>query len=114
MEISINLADKWSHEPEAEQQELLRRIRIERGIKKKARQLVAAHLAEISSPDGNESAFRVSDLVRLSNQLASTAPDQSNELGAIVVNVVSGPGKAIFVTEELIQALNPQQTVLVR
>ena len=34
-EVSINLADKWCLEPEAQQQEYLRLRRIERGIKRK-------------------------------------------------------------------------------
>jgi hypothetical protein len=107
-EISINRADKWSHKPEAEQQEHLRLRRIEKGIRKKARQLVAAHLAELSLSKADERVLRVSDLVRLVNQLTNTSPDQSNELGSIEVSLVSGPGRAIFVTEELIQALRPR------
>lgn len=108
-EISINLADKWSHDPEAEQQEHLRLVRIERGIRKKARQLVAAHLAESSASTANERVFKMSDFIRIANQLATIAPEESNELGSIEVNVLSGPGRAIFVTEELIQALKSQQ-----
>jgi len=105
-EISINLADKWSHTPEAVQQENLRRLRIERGIRKKARQLVAAHLAESSLSKADEPVFRVSDLVRVVNELADIAPEQSNDLGSIEITLVSGPGKAIFVTEELIQVVD--------
>jgi hypothetical protein len=41
-EISINLAEKWSHDAESKQQENLRLVRISRGLKKKARHLVAA------------------------------------------------------------------------
>jgi hypothetical protein len=110
-EISINLADKWSHEPEAKQQEHLRLLRIERGIRKKARQLVAAHLVEPSASKANERVFKMSDLIRIANQLATIAPEESNELRSIEVNVLSCPGRAIFVTEELIQALRSQQEV---
>ncbi len=113
-EISINLADKWSHESEAIQQEHLRLVRIERGIRKKARHLVAAHLAERSQSKTDERIFRVSDLVRLLNQLTNIAPEQSNEIGSIEVNVVSGPGKAIYATEGMIQALRQPHEVLVR
>jgi hypothetical protein len=113
-EISINLADKWSHEPEAEQKEHLRLLRIERGIRKKARQLVAAHVAERSQSKTDERIFRVSDLVRLLNQLTNIAPEQSNEIGSIEVNVVSGSGKAICATGGMIQALRQLHEVLVR
>ena len=72
-EISINLTDKWSHEPEAEQREHLRLLRIERGIRKKARQLVAAHLVEPSASQANERVFKMLDLIRIANQLATIA-----------------------------------------
>lgn len=113
-EISINLADKWSREPEAEQPEHLRRFRIQKGIRKKARQLVAAHLAKGSLSKTDERVFRVSDLVRLLNQLTDTAPEQLDELGSIEIDLVAGPGRAIFVTQELIEALRPQHEALFR
>lgn len=112
-EISINLAEKWSNEPETEQQEHLRLFRIEKGIRKKARQLVAAHLAEGSVAKADDRVFRVSDLVRHLNQLTDLAPDKSNEIGSIELSLVSGPGRAIFVTEELIEALKPQHEVFI-
>ena len=92
----------------------MRRLRTERGIRKKARRLVAAHLAESSLSKADEPVFGVSGLVRIVNQLTDIAPEQSNELGSIEGNLVSGPGRAIFVTEELIQALRPQHEVLTR
>ncbi len=113
-EISINLADKWSNKPETEQQEHLRLFRIEKGIRKKARQLVAAHVAEGSVTRADARVFRLSDLVRRLNQLNDTDAEQSNELGSIEVNLVSGPGRAIFVTEDLIEALRPQHEALLR
>lgn len=109
-EVSINLADKWSHESRVIQQEQLRRLRIERGIRKKARQLVVAHLAKSPVPEADEPVVRVSDLVRLVNQLS---PEQSDELGSIEISLLSGPGRAIFMTEELVQALQPQNEVLI-
>jgi hypothetical protein len=113
-EISINLVDKWSHEPESKQQEYLRLLRIERGIRRKARHLVAAELADVSPSKPDEQVIRLSDLVRLVNQLAAIAPEQSKEFGSIEVKLVDGPGRAIFVTQEVIQALRPQPEVLIR
>jgi hypothetical protein len=113
-ELSINLADKWSHEPEAQQHEHLRRLRIEKGIRRKARQLVAAHLAKGSLSKADERVFTLSDLVRFLNQLTDTAPEQLDELGSIEINLVAGPGRAIFVTQELIEALRPQHEALFR
>ncbi len=113
-EVSINQADKWSHDSGAIQQEKLRRLRIEAGIRKKARQLVAAHLAKSPVPEADEPVLRVSDLVRLVNQLSDFAPEQSDELGSIGISLLSGPGKAIFMTEELVQALQTQNEVPIR
>ena len=76
--------------------------------------LVAAHLVEPSASKANERVFKMLDLIRIANQLATIAPEESNELGSIEVNVLSCPGRAIFVTEELIQALRSQQEVLIR
>ena len=113
-EISINLADKWSHEPESKQQESLRLLRIKRGIRRKARNLVAAELADVSPSKPDEQVIRLSDFVRLVDQLTTIAPEQSKELVSIEVQLVHDPGRAIFVTEGLIHALTPQQTGLVR
>jgi hypothetical protein len=113
-EVSINLADKWSRESGAIQQEQLRRLRVEQGIRRKARQLVVAHLAKSPVPEADEPAFRVSDLVRLVNQLTDVAPEQLDELGSIEIGLVSGPGKEIFMTEELVHALQRRNEVLIR
>ena len=101
-EVSINLADEWSHEPHAQQQEYLRLIRIERGIKRKARNIVAAHLARLASSRGDRQLVRSSDLVRLLSDIVS-----------IEVEIVDAPGKTIFVTKELIDSLMPRQGALV-
>jgi hypothetical protein len=113
-EVSINLADKWSHEPQAQQQEYLRLARIERGIKRKARNLVAAHLARVSPSTRDRQVLNLSDLVGLVNQLASHAAKQSIDIGSIEVDVVDAPGRMIFVTEELARFFTPQKGILVR
>jgi hypothetical protein len=100
-EVSINLADKWCLEPEAQQKEYLRRMRIERGIKRKARNLVAAHLARASSSTRDRQLIKLSDLVGLLNGAVS-----------VEVEILDAPGKTIFVTKELIHSLTPRQEVL--
>jgi hypothetical protein len=104
---SQNLADKWSHEPEARQHELLRLMRIERGLRRKARHLVAAELARTAPSKPGEQVIRLTDLVMLVNQLTTIAPERSMEFDTVEVKLVDGPGRAIFVTEELIRALTP-------
>jgi hypothetical protein len=113
-EISINLADKWSHELEVKQREHLRLMRIERGIRSKARHLVAAEVARVAPSKPDEQVIKLPDFVILVNQLTTVAPERSKEFDTIEVKVVGGPGRAIFVTEELIRALTPQQEVPVR
>jgi hypothetical protein len=113
-EISINLAEKWSHESDPKQNEYLRLLRIERGIRRKARHLVAAESARVTASRHDERVIRLSDLVALVNRLTTIAPEHSKELDSIEVNLVDGPGRAIFITGELIRALTPQQEVLGR
>jgi hypothetical protein len=113
-EVSINRAGKWSHEEESKQLECLRLYRIERGIRRKARNLVAAEraLASVSKP--GEPVLRPFDFIGLVNQLTAIAPEQFSEFGSIEVKLVHGPGLAIYVTEELINVLTPDQKVIVR
>jgi|SRR5579864_483135 len=101
-EVSINLADKWSHESHAQQQEYLRLVRIERGIKRKARNLVTAYAARLSSSTRDRQVIKLPDLVGL-----------LNDTGSIEVEIVDAPGRTIFVTKELIHSLTPRQGVLV-
>jgi hypothetical protein len=101
-EVSINLAERWCLEPEAKQQEHLRLMRIERGIKRKARSLVAAHLARVSPSIRDRQLIKLSDLVGL-----------LNDIGSVEVEIVDAPGRTIFATKELIHSLTPRQGVFV-
>jgi hypothetical protein len=110
-EVSINLAEKWSHEPERQQQEHLRLFRLERGLKRKARHLVASHLARMSPPALDRRVMKLSDLVGLLNQLDSST---EIDVASIEVRLVDAPGRMVFVTEELIGSLAPAQGILLR
>jgi hypothetical protein len=112
-EISINLAEKWSHESDAKQYEYLRLFRIKRDIRRKAQHLVTAEVARIAQSRRDEQVIKLSDFVTLVNQFTRTASEGTKELDSIEVKVVDGPGRAIFVTGELIRTLIPQQEVLV-
>lgn len=85
----------------------MRRLRIERGITRKARHLVAAELAHVSPSTPDERVFKLSDLVRRVNQLTMITPERTKEFDSIHVKVID-------VTEEVMRALMPQQEVLVR
>jgi hypothetical protein len=113
-EIRINLAEKWSHEPEGKQPEHLRLLRIERGIRRKARHLVATELARTVPSKPDEQVTKLPDFATLVSQLNTIAPERSKEFDTIEVKLVDDAGRAIFVTEELLRALTPQQEVPVR
>ena len=100
-EVSIHLADKWSHEPHARQQEYLRRRRIERGLKKRARNFVGELVKQLSPSTQERQVIRFSDLVGL---LKNTSTD---------IEIVDAPGRTIFVTKELVDSLTPLQGVIV-
>jgi hypothetical protein len=51
----------------------------------------------------NEQVIRLSDFVTLVNHWNTIAPDRSKELDSVEVELVEGPGLAIFVTEELVR-----------
>jgi hypothetical protein len=89
-------------------------LRIERGLRRKARRLVAAELAHVAPSKRDEQVIRLSDLVSLANRLTMMDPERSKELDSIEVKLVDGPDRAIFITRELIRALTPQQEVLVK
>jgi hypothetical protein len=109
-EISIHRAEKWSRETEARQLENLRLLRIERGIRKKARNLVAEVLR--SKPD--EDVLTTAQLLRLLEGLSTMSPGQLKEFGPVGVGRLRVPGKEIYVTDELIQAFKQQQEVLIK
>lgn len=107
-EVSINLADKWSHEPESRQQENLRLVRIERGIRKKARRLVSAEAAITARPNPQRQVITFSDFLILAQRFTAMDSTRINEIGVIQLKIIDSPGHAMFVTEELIRTLTPE------
>ena len=100
-EISINLAEKWSRDPEAQQIESLRRLQIERGLRKKVRSLVAG--ISRSSPD--EGVLTTNLLMTLLQQLSAMSPEQCTEFGPVVIGRLNLPCNAVYVTDKLLQSL---------
>jgi hypothetical protein len=108
-EISINKAEKWSRHTEAQQTENLRILRIEHGIRKKARNLVARLV--VVQPDEGE--LTTVHLQRLLQRVSTMSPEQSKAFGPVVFGCLHAPGKRIYVTDELIRAFEPQHEVLI-
>jgi len=111
-EVSINLAEKWSHEPEGQQQEHLRVLQIERGVRRKARRLIAAHLEGASPSTRDRRVMKLSEFVGLVNQFNSGNQDQTIDVGSVEVQLLDAPGPLVFVTQELVHFLTPLQGVL--
>jgi hypothetical protein len=97
-EISIHRAWKWSTESPNRQTEALRAYRAKKGVSKVIRDLISRHepTSLPTAPDLGSLVMRLSEL----------KPD---ECSSVNVSVIRVPGKAIFVTEELIQSLPPHQ-----
>lgn len=97
-EVSIHRAWKWATESPTQQIKAMRTYRAERGLNKSIRDLISGHKQK-QTPTAP-------DLGSLTRRLAQLEPHESN---SIIVALIRAPGKVIFVTEELVQALRPYQ-----
>jgi hypothetical protein len=97
-EIQIHRAWKWSKQSPENQIEALRRYRGDRGLGKTIRHLVSRH-SRLTS----RTRFDPSNLFK---RLSAISAD---ELSSVRVSVVKASGRAVFVTEELMQALESQE-----
>lgn len=89
-EVRIHRAWLWSKLSRPRQQEQLWQYRSERGVKKKIHALISRH----------ESRPAIHDVAGLLKGLAA-----SQELGTIQINVTQAPGRALFITQELLDSL---------
>ena len=97
-EIRIHRAWKWSKQSTAKQIQALRFYRSKKGVHKAIRRLISS-----LKPRSRQIVF---DLGRLMQLVSGLGPDEASSLG---VWVVQAPGKMVYVTEELVQALGSQQ-----
>lgn len=91
-ELSIHQAWLWTELSPEEQRKMLSQRQSERGIRRTIQQLVAAHVPKNTSPVKNN----LIDLPKLISAL------QSHTLDSITVVAVDIPGRAVFVTKELL------------
>ena len=96
-EISIHRAWLWCEMSPEDQRRALMLHRGERGVKKTIRRLILKHTSK--SPAGLGVTVELVGLARSFSQL------QASQLNSIAVAAVDVPGKAVFVTEELLQTL---------
>ena len=100
-EISIHRAWHWYEMSPGDQRRTLMLHRGERGVKKTIRQLILQHTSK--GPAGSGVTVGLVGLARSFSQL------QASQLSSIAVAAVDVPGKAVFVTEELLRLLGGQE-----
>ena len=99
-EVRIDRAWKWSKKSPEEQREALCRYQSERGIRKTIRNLLSPY-----RPKSPPTAPEVGDLIKLLSAL------QSGKLDSVRVISINIPGKAIFVTAELLGTSESQEAL---
>jgi hypothetical protein len=99
-EISIHRAWLWREMSSENQRRALMLYRGERGVRKTIRRLIAKHISK--NPASAES-LGLAGLARRLLQL------QSPHLSSVAIAAVDVPGKAVFVTEELLQLVPAQE-----
>lgn len=100
-EIAIHRAWLWRAMPAEERRQRLMSYRGEKGVGKTIRSLLSKHL---SKPQANPAAtVEMAGLVRRFSQL------DARELSSLAAAVLKFPGKAIFITEELLKSLPAQE-----
>jgi hypothetical protein len=97
-EVSIHRAWLWNKLSPEEQREKLWLNRSKRSIAQTVRHLLSCHLPKSSPPIA-----KLGDLIKVVSAI------QSGKLGPIKVVSINVPGKAVFVTQELIRALEAQE-----
>jgi hypothetical protein len=105
-DIRIHRAWGWSKEPADQQRQLLRLYRSQRGIRKKIRTLVSRHQRANASAEQKLGSLRVPHFTDLFRRLSAL---ECSDVTSVSVAVINSPGKALFITEELLHALNSQQ-----
>jgi hypothetical protein len=101
-ELFIHRAWSWIKLSQEEQREKLFQNRSKRGVARTIRNLISAHVRK-SWPVAAQSI----DLTQFASAL------QSGKLGSVTVVSINIPGKAIFVTEELLRAFEAQKELAV-
>src|SRR5271157_190927 len=99
-EVSIHRAWLWREMSSENQRRALMLYRGEKGVRKTIRRLISKHMSK--NPVSAEN-LGVAGLARRLSQL------QSPQLGSVAVAAVNVPGKAVYVTEELLRLLPAQE-----
>lgn len=97
-EVRIHRAWLWSKHKKEKQADELNRYRQERGVKRMIRGLISKHVSRSDRL-----------LVNLPDLISTLAAIQDGGIYSVNIAVIRAPGKAVFITEELLQALGQQR-----
>jgi hypothetical protein len=100
-EIRIHRAWSWRLLPLEQQREQLRLYRLKRDLERKARALISNHKVQMPDPP-----LTVGDLDYVSKRLAALPAREPGEPEPIFIGLIDVPGRGVFVTKELFQALS--------
>jgi len=106
-EISIHKAWQWSKGSPKVQLENVRRWRIERGLRRRAKRLVAEHQAAILPSGPEPISLNLPEVVSLVKSLSTMSIGEWSEFGTVDLATLDIPGKGIYLTKELVQAFRP-------
>lgn len=99
-EVSIHRAWRWREMSSENQRRALMLYHGEKGVRKTIRHLISKHMSK--NPASAES-LGIAGLARRLSQL------QSHHLSSVAVAAIDVPGKALFLTEELLRLLPAQE-----
>jgi hypothetical protein len=108
--ISIHRAALWSQQSEEQQLENLRQLHIKR-LKQKTQYLVNRILLSRSKTHVLE--LTPATLLTLLGPLSTMSSRKAKEFGPVTLARLGVPGKGIYMTEELLEALKPEKKVLI-
>jgi hypothetical protein len=113
-EISIHRAWLWSYDTPQIQLDNLRLRRIEKGIKAKAKTLVAQHQSQLQGCSRDPRFFTVPELVQLVDVLSANSADTSTASKATVIAALDVPGAGIFISRDLVDGIKEQEKGLAK
>jgi len=106
---SIHRAALWSQESDEQQLENLKQLHIKR-LKQKTRYLLRRIL--LSRSKTHELELSPATLITQLGRLSTMSPRKAKEFGPVTLARLGVPGMGIYLTEELFQALKPDEEVL--
>jgi hypothetical protein len=103
-EVRIHKAWGWRKMHPTQQTEQLRLHRLKRDLRQKVKTLISKH--RVKEPSSGQPSLSVDDLSQLTQRLSRMVLEQIEELGPVVISLINLPGKGVFLTQELFDAIS--------